>query len=410
MRIQKHVNTVLISVFALFMVFAVTSGPLSAQTTHTVLAEDGTATWCYYCQFAAGALKEIDEDGLYDFYYVSHVDDMNVHSAQRLNPGEYNIYGFPTVYFDGGYIVEVGAGSIPSAKAAYIADINACGSRAVPDIEATLDVVWTGDAVMDISISVQNNEATTYDGHLRVFVSEIISSLGWYDYAGHLYHYPFLDYAFNEDISIPAGDVWSSSTSWVGTAHNDGHGHNFGGITVDNVIVTAAVYNAEWHQGYSYPPRTNPFDAYYVDEVVGDVPDQVVDDVDPEFVQISGTWNSINHANANDGSTSYANPGTGENKAGWRVDEFIYPGTYEVYTWKFEHPYLDLMATNAPFRVKDKNGMSSWVYVDQSTVGNEWVYLGTYEFDNSSMQGVMVTNDADGFVSADAVKLNYVGK
>jgi hypothetical protein len=29
------------------------------------------------------------------------------------------------------------------------------------------------------------------------------------------------------------------------------------------------VFNSEWHQGYSYPPNQNPFDAYWVDDAVG---------------------------------------------------------------------------------------------------------------------------------------------
>ena len=33
-------------------------------------------------------------------------------------------------------------------------------------------------------------------------------------------------------------------------------------------MIVAAVENDEWHQGYSYPPSSNPFDAYYVDDAV----------------------------------------------------------------------------------------------------------------------------------------------
>ena len=47
-------------------------------STHTVFGELGTATWCGYCKYAHGALKEIWNDGLYDFYYVSMVDDKDV--------------------------------------------------------------------------------------------------------------------------------------------------------------------------------------------------------------------------------------------------------------------------------------------------------------------------------------------
>jgi thiol-disulfide isomerase/thioredoxin len=74
---------------------------IERDQTHTVFAEYGTATWCGYCKYAHGALKEIDSEGNYDFFYVSLVDDKNPTAASRND--EYNIYGFPTVWFDGGY-------------------------------------------------------------------------------------------------------------------------------------------------------------------------------------------------------------------------------------------------------------------------------------------------------------------
>jgi hypothetical protein len=67
------------------------------------------------------------------------------------------------------------------------------------------------------------------------------------------------------------------------------------------------------------------------------------------------------------------------------------------------------MATNAPFIIKDKNGIAGIVQVDQSTAGDEWVYLGSYQFDNSSAQGVGLSDNADGIVAADAIKLVYTG-
>lgn len=234
---------------------------------------------------------EIDDDGLHDFLYVSLVTDKNTNALYRTQV-EYNLYGYPTVYFDGGYRVVVGAGSVPQAKSNYINAINQCSNRAVPDIEATLNVDWVEDPEMDITVSVQNNEPT-----------------------------------------------------------------------------------------------------------------QPVDNEDPYFQTLSGTWKSIAHENAHDGTTRYNAPGSGEDQAGWRIDTFIEPGTYEVYVWKFEHALMHLMSSNTPYRVKDKNGMSDWIYVDQSTAGNEWISLGTFEFDNSTIQGVLITDAADGYVIADAIKL-----
>ena len=83
-----------------------------------------------------------------------------------------------------------------------------------------------------------------------------------------------LEYAFNEPITIPALGTWEASTVWDGKLHDNGWGTNYGTIQHDNIMVIAAVFNDEWHQGYSDPP-TNlyPFDAYYVDETAAATPE-----------------------------------------------------------------------------------------------------------------------------------------
>jgi len=50
------------------------------------------------------------------------------------------------------------------------------------------------------------------------------------------------------------------------------------------------------------------------------------------------------------------------------------------------------------------------IYVDQSSPGDEWVHLGQFDFDNNTVQGVVLSNDANGVVIADAVRLDRVMK
>jgi len=68
-----------------------------------------------------------------------------------------------------------------------------------------------------------------------------------------------------------------------------------------------------------------------------------------------------------------------------------------------------MMATNTHYSVMDRNGFSDWITVDQSAPGNKWICLGTFEFDNSSSQGILITDNANGYVVADAIKLVYTG-
>ena len=233
----------------------------SSDSTHTVLAEYGTATWCGYCKYAHGALKELFTEKQFDFYFVSLVTDKNSDAENRVS--EFNLRGYPTVYFDGGYRVNVGAGSVPSAKSAYKSSISASSRREVEDVDIDLSATWLGGTEIDIDVRVDNNEASTYGGHIRVFITEIESSEGWRDTSGDLYTFPLLDWAFNEAISISAGGSWSDSTTWNGATNG------YSSVTEDNLMIIAAVYNDEWHQGYSDPPSGSPFDAYYVDETAG---------------------------------------------------------------------------------------------------------------------------------------------
>jgi hypothetical protein len=236
--------------------------------THTILGECGTGVGCTFCKYAHAALKTIYAGGWHPFYYISLVSDRNTHADARAD--ELGISGIPDVHFDGSYREVGGAGSVPTARAKYNASIVDCGNRVVSDIDINLDVIWNGDAEMFIEVSVDNNEASQYNGHIRVYVTEIESTMGWKDMWGFPYTFAFLDYAFNEDISISSGDSWDDSITWDGHNYNDGHGHNFGNIQYGNIMVVASVFNsgsgwvddtAGFRIGDNTPPYT-PNDPY----------------------------------------------------------------------------------------------------------------------------------------------------
>ena len=135
----------------------------------------------------------------------------------------------------------------------------------------------------------------------------------------------------------------------------------------------------------------------------------IVDDTDAEFLIRSGSWLSGNHPDAHGGSFLYNPAGSGNNSAAWRVDGLVTPGRYDAYIWKFDHSHSHLMATDAHYRVRNRDGVSDWILVDQSTPDDEWIYLGRFEFDDSHPEGIMITDEANGYVIADAVKLVYMG-
>jgi len=249
--------------FFIIQAYAEKSGSNSFAT-HTVLGEYGTATWCGYCKYAHGALKELYKGGWHDFYYVSLVCDKNVHSYYRA-VNQLGLSGYPTVFWDGNYVNNVGAGSVPGAMAAYNASIITCSNRAVANIDLIISATWLGGTQVSITVNVINNQGSTYNGFLRCYVTEIASSMGWYDTGGNLYTFAFLDYAFNQSISVPAGGNWSNTVVWDGSTHSDGYGHYFTSITQDNTFIIASVFassggyvdeTAGYRVGSNRPPST----------------------------------------------------------------------------------------------------------------------------------------------------------
>jgi len=235
------------------------------EYTHTVFVEVGTATWCPSCPASNTAWHSIYGTGNYDFEYTEMVIDMNSVANTRMQ-NDYNLYWVPTSYFDGGQFVYPG-----TSTTTFQNNLNTCGGRAVPDLEAQMDVIWLGSAQIQVDLSIINNDALDYSGTLRVYIIEL-QSTKWKDYNGNWYYHAFLDFAFNEPITISAGGTHSDSTIW------DGAAHGYSGITSENIQVILTVFNDDPVQAYSDPfhegsdPLWAPFWAYYVDETIAATP------------------------------------------------------------------------------------------------------------------------------------------
>jgi hypothetical protein len=220
--------------------------------THTVLVEVGTATWCPSCPQSNTAWHTIYEAGTYDFEYTELVYDKNPVASTRFY--EFNPAWVPTSYWDGGMFVYPG-----TSVATFYQYLDSAGARPVPDLVSDLSATWLGDAQIQITYNVLNNDASSYSGRLRIYVIELQSTL-WNDYNGNPYNHAFLDFPVNEVINITAGDSISDTVTW------DGAAAGYPAITQDNIQVILAVFGDTPYESYSDPPSGNPFMAYYSDE------------------------------------------------------------------------------------------------------------------------------------------------
>ncbi len=123
-----------------------------ANATHTVFAEMGTATWCPYCPAMLEGLYGVYSSGKYPFYFVSMVADKNDKAMERLE--EYNIYGYPTAFFDGGRKVLVGG---ISQLSVYERAVEYMLNKDVHEFNMSISCSWE-DGKLRIDVELENVE------------------------------------------------------------------------------------------------------------------------------------------------------------------------------------------------------------------------------------------------------------
>jgi uncharacterized repeat protein (TIGR01451 family) len=129
----------------------------------------------------------------------------------------------------------------------------------------------------------------------------------------------------------------------------------------------------------------------------------IVDNLDPEFTT-SGWWNTYSgtrYPSYND-SFRYTREGSGERQATF-TPNIVNAGDYEVFIWYFTTPGS---ATNTPYTINFNGGSTTIRLNCQGDIGGGyWYSLGVYNFASGTSGNIVISNDADGYVEADAVRL-----
>jgi hypothetical protein len=218
----------------------ITNPSSTAEFTHSVFVEEGTTTWCSNCPNAAEALYLLYNSSEYPFYFVALVSNQNPIAQSRFW-GHYRGKAIPTIFIDGGFNQSVGSGSTPQqTEQLYRPLIEKAGERTVHPLELTTSVTGHGDAKLDITVTVKNTDSKPYIGFVRSYVTEKVSR--WINYAGHPYHFGFLDYAIKKVVILGPDKSRTFSMTWNGAAQHKNL--TFGDITDDNIMVITAV--AHW--------------------------------------------------------------------------------------------------------------------------------------------------------------------
>lgn len=233
--------------------YTITVNPYGGEDLiHNVLIEEASTTTCTYCPEISQKIDRLYESGNYNFYYVSLVSDESDLAKQRLN--ELNIADYPTVYIDGGYKVIYGSQHEESS----IADeIQSAQNRDVPKINlSAIATLSQNEDSFEINITIENFEEDTYNGRLRVYLVEKISSVT--DDNGDNYRFYLKDYIINKEIAVTSFGKTTEITS-----------EDVNGLDYENLMIIATVFSDQSEKRYSKPPSENSFDAYFADATVG---------------------------------------------------------------------------------------------------------------------------------------------
>ncbi len=132
----------------------------SGAYTHTVFLEEGTAQWCQYCPAMSSALEQIWQMGTYQFRFAAMITQNYsygtlIPDAYNRIVGDYNIAGYPTAFFDGGFANVVGG---YSAISAYTPSILAAGARTVDDFYLWTSVEFVSATQLNITVKVYDRD------------------------------------------------------------------------------------------------------------------------------------------------------------------------------------------------------------------------------------------------------------
>ncbi|MCG7983798.1 MAG: Ig-like domain-containing protein [Candidatus Thiodiazotropha lotti] len=125
---------------------------------------------------------------------------------------------------------------------------------------------------------------------------------------------------------------------------------------------------------------------------------QIADNSDPTVMSLGAWNNSTSTSGYYLSDYQYHSAGSGANSFTW-FPAIETTGRHLVYARWTSHSNR---ASNAPYTITHDGGTDT-VRVNQQQQGGEWNLLGSYDFTQGVQYGVALTDDADGYVIADAI-------
>ncbi len=205
----------------------------------------------------------------------------------------------------------------------------------------------------------------------------------------------------NTDAGFSTLGSWSASTNvpgYQGTNYlaHPANGSPPGAIVVDNTDSGFSV-TGTWPTSTSVGGYLGS--NYQVHAANGEEPSAIV--VDNTAGTASGTWATSTSVGGYYGSNYQHHPaGAGANSFTW-TPTIPTTGSYKVYARWTAHPNR---STQATYTVNHAGGATA-VTVNQEANGGTWQLLGTFSLNAGSGHSVVLVDQGDGYVIADAIKV-----
>ena len=276
----------------------------------------------------------------------------------------------------------------------------------VSDATSTITVYTLASVTIETTELYFDNRDSTVTEYGEWTGSTVVSGFYASDYQYHAPNGPSPDALVvdNSDADFSTLGEWPHSTDIAGYngedyQYHDANGDPVGGFIIDNQDPAFSTLG-DWPSSTSVSGYYNA--DYQTHESNGDPPGGIIiDNSDSVNTSTIGAWPTSTSTGGYYADNYQVHvKGSGANTFSW-ITNVTESGSYNVYARWTSH---NNRASNAKYTVDDDTG-STVTTINQRTNGGQWNLLGTFTYTQGMQYNITLSDNANGYVIADAVKL-----
>jgi len=140
---------------------------VSEDFTHSVFIDAMEFSWCPYCE--VDSLFKLKMTSEIPFHFVAIIPDVDS-TAHNFAVQQYNLWGTPTLFVDGGYSTNLGLFSTGMLQTF----IEAAGQRPVANLRLSVETEWIEESSIEVSLSIDNWRCGDADLSGNVDIDDVV--------------------------------------------------------------------------------------------------------------------------------------------------------------------------------------------------------------------------------------------